>query len=255
MTRPFPSTTIFDRITGHVNGQYADAAEIRFADGDTHRLDLAWVSEPINAGFFRYEIPPERRLAGHEIESIVALDADGRVVTVDARAARLAAPPPDALVENKEAGARLATSRGEAVVWEAPTRYEGRCAWLEYLGRSLGFLPCMPRGYDWGFTVRFVPTRSNVLVVGAMRPNVAEVEIQFRDGERMVVTPSKGFILAELPRRHLVKGHEATTIVLRDHDGKTVPPRIPVAGLRADNDPCFGPLALPEERGPGCLSD
>lgn len=176
MTRPFPSATIFDRITGHVNGMYADDVEIRFADGDRHRLDLAWVSEPINAGFFRYEVPAERRRAGHEIESIVALDADGRVVTQDAQSTRLAAPPPDALVDDKEAGVRLVTSRGEAVVWEAPTRYEGRCAWLEYLGRGLGFLPCMPRGYDWGFPVRFVPTRSNVLVVGAMRPHVAEVD-------------------------------------------------------------------------------
>jgi hypothetical protein len=255
MTRPFPPTMIFDRIAGHVNGKYADAVEIRFADGDRHRLELAWVSEPINAGFFRYEIPAERRRAGHEIKAIVALDGDGRVVTQDAPASRSAAPPPDALVDDKDAAVRLATSRGEAILWEAPTRYEGRCAWLEYLGRSLGFLPCLPRGYDdWGFPVRFVPTRTNVLLVGAMRKHVAEVEIQFKDGERMVVTPTKGFLLAELPQRQLVAGRQATTIVLRDHDGNTVQPRIPVAGIRVDSEPCWAPLPLHEEpHGPECL--
>jgi hypothetical protein len=253
-TRPIP-TTIFDQIAGHVNGKYADAVEIRFADGDRHRLELAWVSEPINAGFFRYEIPAERRRAGHEIKTIVALDEDGRVVTQDAPASRNAAPPPDALVDDKDAAMRLRTSRGEAIVWEAPTRYEGRCAWLEYLGRSLGFLPCLPSGYDWGFPVRFVPTRTNVLLVGAMRKHVAEVEIQFKDGGRMLVTPTKGFLLAELPHRQLVAGREATTLVLRDHDGNTVPPRIPVDGLRAEHEPCFGPLPLLEERsGPDCFA-
>jgi hypothetical protein len=184
----------------------------------------------------------------------VALDGDGRVVTQDAPASRSAAPPPDALIDDKDAAVRLATSRGEAVVWEAPTRYEGRCAWLEYLGRSLGFLPCIPSGYDWGFPVRFVPTRTNVLLVGAMRKHVAEVEIWFKDGARMLVTPRKGFLLAELPERQLVAARQATTILLRDYDGNIVQPRIPVAGIRVDSEPCWGPLPLHEEsHGPECL--
>jgi hypothetical protein len=251
--RPMPMA-IFDRISGHVKSKYVDAVEVRFADGDTYRLQLAWVSEPIEAGFFEYVIPAARRRAGHEIKSVVALDADGRVVTQEAGDARLAAPLPDAVVDEKKAAVRLATSRGEAVVWEAPTRYEGRCAWLEYLGRSIGFLPCMPRGYDWGSPFRFVPTRSNVLFVGVVPEKVAEVEIRFADGGRMLVKPTRGFVLAELPADQLVEGREATMILRRDRDDNVLPPRLPVKGLRADDEPCFGPLPLSKERRePFCL--
>jgi hypothetical protein len=254
MTRIPAPTGIFDRISGHVKGKYAEAVEIRFADGDTHRLRIAWVSEPIDAGFFEYVIPPERHRAGHEVKSVVALDGDGQVVTQEAQGTRLAAPPPDAVVEEKKTAVRLATSRGEAVVWEAPTRYEGRCAWLEYLGRNIGFLPCMPRGYAWGSPVRFVPTRSNVLFVGAVPEKVAEVEIQFADGERMLIRPIHGFALAELPADQLVKGREATMILFRDHDDNVLPQRAPVKELRADREPCFGPLPLSKERRePFCL--
>src|SRR5919106_2908130 len=73
----------FTRLSGHVNADYADTVEIRFADGDVVRPDVTWVSEPIGAGFFIYDIPQARREPGHELSAVVALDRDGNVVAED----------------------------------------------------------------------------------------------------------------------------------------------------------------------------
>jgi hypothetical protein len=199
MTRgALPPATIFDRISGHVNGEYADAVEIRFADGDTYRLELAWVSEPIDVGFFDYVIPAERRRVGHEIESVVALDADGGVVTQDDGGARTAPPSLDALVDEKQAAARLATSRGEVVIWKAPTRYEGRCTWLEFHGRETPLGRCLPKGYEHQVVLSYsvYALGGDVVLVGAC--GYSAVELLHRDGSSRTVACRDGLVIAKL---------------------------------------------------------
>ena len=56
----------------------ARSVEARFADGRRETLDVVWVSPPIEAGFFLYEIPASER--GHELIEVVALDDDGNEV-------------------------------------------------------------------------------------------------------------------------------------------------------------------------------
>lgn len=243
MTHPPIPTTAFDRVDGWVNGKYADSVEIRFADGETYRPELVWVSEPIDAGFFVYEVASEHRRQGREIEAIVALNGDGEVIFEDSPLARRSLS--GALRDKREEMVRLATRDGEAVVWEAPTQYEGRCAWLEYKNQSVVFVPCLPKGYPFPpFALRFVPTRDTVLLVGSIANRYAEVEIQFADGDLMLAQPKRGFLLAELPAEHLVRGREALTIVGRDRAGKHLPPQIPASGLGGQQSPCLAPLPL-----------
>lgn len=240
------ATGIFDRIDGFVNAEYADSVEIRFADGEIYRPELVWISEPIGAGFFLYEVPADRRRPGHEIEAIVALDADGDVVFEDSRAARTSLA--GAHLDDREEKVRLATRNGEAVIWEAPTRYEGRCAWLEYHGRTLLFVPCLPKGYPFPpFALRFVPTHSTVLLVGAVDRKHASVEIRFADGEKLVTRPRNGFLLAELPVEHLVRGREATLVVGHDGNGDELAPRVPVSAFGGRHYRCLAPLPLDED--------
>jgi hypothetical protein len=85
--RPDPTPGSFNRIYGHVNAAYADAVEIRFADGAVVRPQIIWVSEPIGAGFFVYEFTQEQRRPGHEVSAVVALDDDGEIVAEDPRPA------------------------------------------------------------------------------------------------------------------------------------------------------------------------
>jgi hypothetical protein len=246
----------FTRLSGYVNADYAETVEIRFADGDVVRPDVTWVSDPIGAGFFVYDIPQARREPGHELSAVVVLDADGNVVAEDRGRPRESTgrPPVDAVLDAKEPVVRIETRQGQAVIWEAPTRYEGRCAWLAYAGRSLAFVPCMPKGHSYyNFAFRFVPTESNVLLVGAVQARVASVELRFADGDRVVVHPQQGFVLYELPAEHLVRGHEATEITSRDVLGTALHPPFRVADLGGGRFPCLGPLPLEGKRsGPFC---
>ncbi len=59
---PELSATSFTRLSGFVNADYVDSVEFRFADGDVVRPHVTWVSEPIGAGFFIYDIQRERRV-------------------------------------------------------------------------------------------------------------------------------------------------------------------------------------------------
>jgi hypothetical protein len=249
---PVP-TGIFDRVDGFVNAEYADWVEVRFADGETYRPKLTWVSEPIGAGFFFYEVPADRRRPGHEIEAIVALNGDGDVVFEDSHAARTSLA--GVRMDDRDEKVRLATRSGEAVIWEAPTRYEGRCAWLEYHDRTLLFVPCLPKGYPFPpFALRFVPLRSEVLLIGAVDRKYASVEIRFADDEKIVARPRDGFLLTEIPVEHLVRGREAALILGRDSDGNELAPRLPVSAFGGRHYRCLAPLPVDEDvREPFCL--
>src|SRR5262245_26743184 len=239
-----PAMTAFTVLQGHANSRYVDSVEIRFADGDVERPKLTWVSEPIHQGFFAYQVPAEHRRPGHEIEEVVGLDEDGGLI-VDATRPEpelLREVPRDAVFAEREERARISTLRGQATIWEAPTRYEGRCAWLELPGRVLQLMPCMPKGYPYGlFAIRFVPTAENVLVAGWAAKRYSSVEVVFADGSRMVLEPRSGFLLGEVPARNLVRGREAVAVIGRGATGRELQPRITV-GEAYSRVPCFGPL-------------
>jgi hypothetical protein len=54
--------------------------EARFADGTTATILPTWVSAPINAGFIAYRVPRSQWDRAHALTSVVALDANGRVI-------------------------------------------------------------------------------------------------------------------------------------------------------------------------------
>jgi hypothetical protein len=78
-------------VHGWVRSGDTRTLEARFADGTTATIparDVTWVSAPINAGFVAYTVPRSHRDRAHALRSVVALDADGRVI------GRLVFPPP-----------------------------------------------------------------------------------------------------------------------------------------------------------------
>jgi hypothetical protein len=56
----------------------AAKVEIRFQDGEVVVTPLVWVSPPIDAGFFIYEVPRSHWGPGHRPSALVVLDAAGR---------------------------------------------------------------------------------------------------------------------------------------------------------------------------------
>lgn len=147
--KSFDGLPVVDQLSGYVNARWADALEIRFEDGDVLMPRVIWVSKPIEAGFFVQRIPDAHRQAGHLISAVVALDRDGKLIRTESLGRnRSTAPPADAILDQAKQVALIETSSGPVVLRAAPTRYEGRCVWLEFGDDTIPVVPCLPKGYE-----------------------------------------------------------------------------------------------------------
>jgi hypothetical protein len=66
----------------------ASTVEIQFEDGDSARTPVIWVSRPIDAGFFVYEVPEAHWKAGYQPVALVLKDADGNELARNTEIAR-----------------------------------------------------------------------------------------------------------------------------------------------------------------------
>lgn len=67
-------------VTGYTNIGDASRAVIRFADDTELQIQLMWISEPIDAGFFVYGVPPANWEPRRLPSDLRFLDADGKVI-------------------------------------------------------------------------------------------------------------------------------------------------------------------------------
>ncbi len=56
----------------------ASTLRVEFEDGSSVRTPLVWVSAPVDAGFFVYEVPEAHWAAGHRPVALVLEDAEGK---------------------------------------------------------------------------------------------------------------------------------------------------------------------------------
>jgi hypothetical protein len=71
---------VWTEIDGALLLPETDRLTLEYVDGSESDIPFVWVTAPIDAGFYRYWIPPEHRELGHELAAIVARDHDGRVL-------------------------------------------------------------------------------------------------------------------------------------------------------------------------------
>ena len=67
-------------VQGHVLDADVARVELRYADGTATEIPIVWVSPPIDAGFFAYDVPEAHEQAGHGATALVALDSDENVI-------------------------------------------------------------------------------------------------------------------------------------------------------------------------------
>ena len=68
------------QVDGALLAPETDRLTLEYVDGSESDIPVVWVSAPIDAGFYRYWIPPEHREPGHEAGALVARDHDGTVL-------------------------------------------------------------------------------------------------------------------------------------------------------------------------------
>jgi hypothetical protein len=67
-------------LSGYVLAGKANRVRITFSDGRSVSPEVTWVSEPINAGFFAYDVPSNLRLHADHVTKVEALTANGTAV-------------------------------------------------------------------------------------------------------------------------------------------------------------------------------
>jgi hypothetical protein len=190
---------VVTRIIGDVNARWASSVEIRFQDGDVIRPQIVWVSQPINAGFFVEHIPAEHQQPGHLISAVVAVDHAGEDVASESLPPdRSAAPPADAILDQAKQLATIQTNSGQAVLRTAPTRYGGRCTWLEFAGKAIPVVPCLPHGYEHQRALAYAVHSLGGSLVLAGECGYSAIELLHRDGGARRVECTDGVVFAAL---------------------------------------------------------
>ena len=199
-------------VTGWVRGD-AKTLEAHFADGTTVAIPVTWVSAPIDAGFFAYVVPPSHLTRADALTAVVALDADGKIVS--RQPFELTKRLDEDVMQTLPDGRRLALPRRaqaarahELFSFRAPKGH----AWLWAMPRTGGgvcFLYGTGAGGGFGCPSRYwlahVPAINGGSVGGVyfaqVKPGIATVELRFRNGRRERLIPIDGFVLHDVPSR------------------------------------------------------
>jgi hypothetical protein len=215
-------------IGGDLHAAETERLEVEFADGERVEIPVTWVSEPIDAGFYLYDVPEEHRRPETRVEALVARDADGDVI---ARMARFPYAPdwefdpktgsPDiAVLQERRKLIEITTERGRVVtLWKAPSRRGGTCHWLTVDGRPGPAADCPPgplRGSEPVIGAGLLTGGGPVLFSGTVRDDVAVVELHYQDGGVERLRPVEGRVLHEIRSTRYGRGHRLERIVALD---------------------------------------
>jgi hypothetical protein len=199
--------------------------EIRFRHAPAASVPLLWVSPPINAGFFLYEIPrklipkasanrpggPVQPIAG-AVMAVVALDEHGQEI---ARIASMFRPPPAwfnpaAVSDRSKRHTVLRSGRLSIVI--APSRTGGNCYWLKVDIYQVAGSGCAPPRYLTRALAGGLSHGTGFTGFSAqVQPTVKRVELRFEDGVHVTLQPVDGHVLYDIPAAHWPRRHRLRT--------------------------------------------
>jgi hypothetical protein len=70
----------FNWLFGRVSEQSVQEIELLYQDGKRLQLPFVWVSPPINAGFYAYDVPEQHEQPGRLTIAVIGRDDDGNTV-------------------------------------------------------------------------------------------------------------------------------------------------------------------------------
>jgi RNA polymerase sigma factor (sigma-70 family) len=211
-------------VVGDVLAPEIETVQLRYEDGASTDLSVVWVSPPIDAGFFAFEVPDEHQRAGHGAEALVALDGDGKVVE------RSVLPHSDPRWEQGPDGLpRIADRTQKRTLFDF--RDENGKRWTLTVAPAPGDRLCFSYDRGGGCHSPEFPNPSplgvwgggaTVVVCCTVGDGVARVTLKFEDGDSIELVPREGFLLHAVPFAHYPRGHRLEAIVQRDASGREV---------------------------------
>jgi hypothetical protein len=208
-------------LAGEVFDKRITKLEVRFKNAAAVSVPLLWVSPPIDAGFFLYDLSRTQRQPGAGPVAVVALDAQGQEI---ARNVSMFQPRPAWSDPRKVADLskrHVILRSGRLSIAIAPSRTGGNCFWMKvdvYQTISTGCAPprylTMPMAGGLGHGTGFTGFSAQV------KPSVNRVELRFQDRTRIVLQPVEGHVLYDIPAAHWPRGHRLVAAVAYATSGK-----------------------------------
>lgn len=214
-----------------MTGQIIDAAitrvQLEYENGERSEIPFVWVSKPIDAGFFIFEVPAEHLQTGKRGKTLLGLDDDGRVV--DSQEFPIMDP-------RWESGAdglpRIADRSRKRTLFDFRDHRGAR--WTLVIAPAPGDRICFADNRGGGCVSPEHPPiiggmgvqpGEAVNICCAVAEGVEKVELRYEDGERTRLSPRDGFLLYILPPEHYSRGHRLEELVWLDANGREVASR------------------------------
>lgn len=216
-------------IMGHLLDPEIEKLELRYEDGTREEIPFVWVSPPIDAGFYGYQMPEGQLREGHRAQTLVALDADGDQIV--SHPFHYSDPRwesgPDGLPKVADRSQlrtlfnfrdrngvqrhlRVAPAPGDKLCYAYNNG--GGCRSPKFPGSVLNL------GVQGGGTSVFVCCE-----VGA---DAATVVLRFEGGHQIELPTVKGFLLYELTLDRYTPGRRLNLIISRDANGREIGRRV-----------------------------
>jgi len=244
-----PGSKVFSRSPAALVGSFfyetAVRVEILYADGSVAEAPFVWVTAPIDAGFFHFQVPGAHRLPGHWPIAVTLLDKESHTLAranignnvprffSDSITRRvpgfgdLVVPRRAIWGKRRQLFDLRADDGARLGLWVAPARGGGICMWWNQssgcsnVGRSVGKNSAKPQEQP-ALLVGFAGGGSHVSLEGHVGRHVARVEARFQDGERIELEPREGYLLWPIPSRHYPLGHRLKELVALDASGRAI---------------------------------
>jgi hypothetical protein len=212
-----------------------DRLEVSYADGATAEIPFVWVTEPIDAGFYLYRVPDAHRVEAARPTAVTLYDDHSKTLAreeVQGIPASVRSPvehridgypslfsvPPEAIWEERQQLFDLHADDGTHIgLWVAPELGGGTCFWSNQAagctrveGRA-SEVPTLALGFSGG---------EHVTLCCQVGAGVARVEARFEDGERVDLTPKRGYLIWPIPSRHYPRGHRLELLVAYEDGGR-----------------------------------
>jgi hypothetical protein len=219
-----------------------DRLTLSFKDGATTDVPFVWVTTPINAGFYAYRIPNAHRHVATRAVSLALYDKDGKLLAREPIIGPQAFPggamhrvkgypplqvPTEAIWAKRTQLFDERTSDGARLgLWIAPRRGGGTCMWTN---NSFG---CHPAGSTGGgnvgplVTLGFMNGGKHIYMCCGVGGGIVRVDALFQDGDRVELTPKRGYLLWPIAPAHWRLGHRVVSLVGYNRAGQVVARRV-----------------------------
>ncbi len=222
-----------DEVFGSVRRDDA-SVRLHYADGSSSEIDYVWVTAPIDAGFFFYEVPLRNHVRGRwpvsltvsvrghvlAAERIVDTLTDTDSVTHTDRWGIQIQTTGEAIWSRRRLWASFNTKDGSLIeFWTMPSRRGTTRKCFVANPISAGCGPAVLTGDPLQLDLVSGETRGTALLFGQVAANVHRVVLRFQDGAAISRAPQDGFLLTSLPASSYAIGRRLTRAIALDRHG------------------------------------